>query len=144
MMLCYYILGNLQTLWFKMSSFDCIRKSDLKQHLNSLTDEDLYQIIELNSEWFIYIAPSRQTKKLCLLAIKKKPNNMTYVVNQDEELCIEAVSENSYVLSLITNQTPRIIQAALKRDKYATAYIKPKCDTRCLRRSSIILNDNKF
>jgi len=124
-----------------MAAFDCIRKSDFKKHLNSLSDEELYEIIEYNNQLFAYVDPSRQTDKLCLLAVKKNIMNYKHIINPTEELCIELVAQNSYLLSLITNQTPKIIQAALKNDPYAKVYIQPKCNSNCLRRKSIILSE---
>ena len=122
-----------------MAVSDCIRKSEFKKYLNSLSDEELIEIIEYNNHFFALINPSRQTNALCLIAVQKNPMNFKYIVNPTEELCIELVSLNSYLLSLITNQTTLIIQAALKNDPYAKIYIRPKCDSTCLRRRSVVI-----
>lgn len=89
-----------------------------------------------------------QTHKICLLAVKKIPENIVYVKNktreikleavkqngsllfnieeQTEEICIEAVKIHGFALEFVENQTPEICREAIKNNPMAIGYVRIK------------------
>ena len=50
---------------------------------------------------------------MCLLAIKRKPSVIKYIINQTEYLCYEAIKRDGTLLPYIQNQTKKIRRQAI-------------------------------
>ena len=66
----------------------------------------------------------RQTRELCLKAVRRLGYALEFIGNQTEELCLEAVRHNGDALQHVKTQTPAICRAALDQNRYAVQYIK--------------------
>ena len=88
-----------------------------------------------------------QSKKTCLIAIRKNPLNLQYVIDQTKEIIYNAVKRNKSVIKYITNPTEDIYKYLIKQNPFWIKYIdNPSKDLIIYTinlEPKIIINNNK-
>ena len=99
------------------------RKIYLQFYQEDLRDikEDVYSIRD-----------KKQTRELCLAAVKRQGRTLKYIKNQTEEICLAAVQENRKALKYVKNQTEEMCLIAVSRDGFLLKYVKNQTVDICM------------
>jgi hypothetical protein len=89
------------------------------------------QAVNCSGMYIRYIKPESQTFDVCMLAIKKVPSALKYIVNQTPEICLEAFKKGCN-FGYIRCQTPEICLEAVKMDWQLIGSIKYQTREVCL------------
>src|SRR5690554_6648390 len=92
-------------------------------HNLNLSDDELLARVQNNGLYLAHIPDERQTKALCLAAIKNEPLALRFVTKQTRNLCLSAVRRNPWALDFVHEQTEEICLAAIQRNPIMLMYV---------------------
>lgn len=111
------------TFFFLFFNFIIMDKIDVSK----ATKKEKAQIIS-NLQWNqSYInGLVNPTDHMCMLAIRRNPDDIQYIDNQTERYCLKAVCKKGTSIQHVKNQTDNVCIAALKQTHKAYPYIRNK------------------
>jgi hypothetical protein len=74
----------------------------------------------------------KQTRRICMAAVKLNGLQLEYVMEQTEEICIQAVKENGLALEFARRQTEVICIQAVKENGLALEFVRNQTEGICL------------
>lgn len=90
--------------------------------LRGLTEVEVMERIKQEPSLICYV--TKQTEKMCELAVSIDGMCLRYVNRQNNNICEIAVTENGLAIKYVLKQTPLIRKLALKENSNAIHYVK--------------------
>ena len=78
---------------------------------------------------------TKQTPKICLVAVRQNPRALQYVRNQTPEICLTAIKSNKidhYTLGIVRVQTSEICLEAVREDGCSLQFVNKQTPEICL------------
>jgi hypothetical protein len=72
-----------------------------------------------------------QTEEICLIAVKRNPNEFLYIIDQTYNICKTVVNRNGLILKSIRNKTDEICKLALMQNGFALQYVEKQTYELC-------------
>jgi len=92
-----------------------------------------FEIIKKKPDLFCSLRKEHQTKKINLIAVSKRGDNLQYIKEPEEKLVLNALRNDGTAIRFIENPSEKLCQVAVKNDGLAISWIKnPSKETQLL------------